>query len=169
MESANSLPSITPSPPTSDVPLGIGTTKFALLAPNIGSSMLIKSVSPFLTNAKLTTKLEFVSHATKDMTSFRELVSSPHSTTPSPPTQDAVNGTGTTRFASNAQADGSSTLIKFASLSLIFVLLMMPQEPASHASRDMISSTEFVSSLHSTMPNPPTSDAHPGTGTIRSA
>ena len=112
MEFANSLPSIMLSPLTQDVPLGIGTTKFALLAPNIGSSTLIKSVSPFLTNAKLMTKLEFVSHATKDMTSLRELVSSPHSTTPSPPTQDAVNGTGTTRFASNAQADGSSMLME---------------------------------------------------------
>ena len=152
-----------------DVPHGIGTTKFALLALKTGFSMLINYAIPFLTNVKSTMLPELALHATKDMTSLRELVSSPHSTTPSLPTQDAANGTGTTRFASNAQADGSSTLIKFASLSLIFVLLMMPQEPASHASRDMISSTEFVSSLHSTMPNPPTSDAHPGTGTIRSA
>ena len=112
MEFVNSLPSIMLSLPTSDVPLGIGTTKFVLLAPKIGSSMPIKFVSPFLINARLTTKLDFVSPATKDMTSLREPVSSPPSTTLSPPTQDAANGTGTTRFASNAQADGSSTLME---------------------------------------------------------
>ena len=95
-----------------DVLHGIGITKFVLLALKIGFSMLIKSVSPFLTNVKSMMLLELVLHATKDMTSLRELVSSLPSTTPSPPTQDAANGTGTTRSVLSAQADGSSTLME---------------------------------------------------------
>ena len=95
-----------------DVPHGIGTTKFALLALKTGFSMLINYAFPFLTNVKSTMLPELALLATKDMTSLRELVSSPHSTMPSPPTQDAANGTGTTRFASNAQADGSSMLME---------------------------------------------------------
>ena len=101
-----------PSLQMPDVLLGIGITKFALLALKIGSSMLIKYAFPFLTNVKSMTLLELALLATKDMTSLREPVSSPPSTTLSPPTQDAANGTGTTRFASNAQADGSSTLME---------------------------------------------------------
>ena len=104
--------STTPSPQMPDVPNGIGTTKFASNAQLNGLSMLTRSASLFLTNAKLTMLPDFVSHATKDMTSLRELVSSLPSTTPSPPTQDAANGTGTTRSALSAQADGSSTLME---------------------------------------------------------
>ena len=108
-----------------DVPHGIGTTKFALLALKIGFSMLINYAFPFLTNVKSTMLPELALHATKVMTSLMELASSPHSTTPSPPTQDAVNGTGTTKSAWLAPKTGSSMPIKSAFPFQTNALLMM--------------------------------------------
>ena len=51
-----------------DVLPGIGTTKSVSLALKIGSSMLIKFASQFLTNVNHTLKTEIVLHATKDTT-----------------------------------------------------------------------------------------------------
>ena len=65
-----------------------------------------------------------------------EHVSSQNSTMPSPPTQDVVIGTGTTKSAWLAPKDGLSTLTKFVPLSLTFVPLTMPLELVPHASRD---------------------------------
>ena len=97
-----------PSPPTPVVVFGTGTTKSVCPAPMDGSSMPTRSACPFLTTALLMTTVEPASPASRDMTSRKELVFSPHSTTPSPPTQAAVFGTGTTKFAFPAQRDGSS-------------------------------------------------------------
>ena len=120
-------------------------------------------------NANLTIPMDCVLHALLDMILLMELVSLELSTLPSLPTQDVANGTGTTRCALSALLNGLSMLIKFASPSLIFVLLTMPMELASHASRDMTSSMEFASSLPSTMLNPQTQDVPNGIGTTKSA
>ncbi len=52
-ENVSSQTLTTPSPLISDAPLGIGTTKSALLAQRPGSSMQIKSVCPSPINARL--------------------------------------------------------------------------------------------------------------------
>ena len=88
---------------------------------------------------------------------------------PSPPTQDAPPGTGTTKSASPAPKTGSSMLTKFAFPSLISANLTPKTVTAPHASRDTTSRKDSVSSLTSTMPSPPTPDAPPGTGTTKSA
>ena len=102
-----------PSHLTLDVPNGIGTTKSVLNVQPNGPSMLIKSVSPFLTNAKNMMLLVPAPLVSKDTTWSTELASSLPSTMLSPPTQDVPNGTGTTKFALNAQKSGFSTLMEF--------------------------------------------------------
>ena len=120
-------------------------------------------------NANPTIPMDCVLHALLDMILLMELVSLELSTLPSPLTQDAANGTGTTRFALSALLNGLSMLIKFASLSLTSVLLTMPMELASHASKDTTSSMEFANSQLSTTPSLQISDAESGIGTTKSA
>ena len=168
-EFANSQLSIMPSLQISDAPNGIGPIRSASNAQKIGFSTLMEFVCPFLTNANLTIPMDCVLHASRDMIWLMELVYLELSTLPSPPIQDAANGTGRTRFALSALLNGPSMLIKSASLSLTFVLLMMPQELASRASKDTTWLTEFVSSQLSTLPSLLTQDVPSGIGTTKSA
>ena len=50
---------------------------------------------------------------------------------------DVLNGTGIIKFVSNALKIGFSMLMEPAFQFLINVLLMMPMEHVSHASKDM--------------------------------
>ena len=120
-----------------DVLNGIGTIKSVSNAPKNGYSMLMESVLQFLINVLLTTQMELVSLVIKDTTLSMEFVSSLPSTMPTQLTQDVPPGIGTTKSVSNVQKTGPSMLIKSVLLSLIFVLLMMPMELVSHASKDM--------------------------------
>ena len=112
---------------------------------------------------------ELASHASRDMISSTEFVSSQLSTTLSLPISDVESGIGTIRSALNVQLSGPSTLMEFVCLSLIFVLPMMLMEPVPLASKDMIWLMESASSHHLTMPSPPTQDVLIGTGTTKSA
>ena len=117
----------------------------------------------------LTMLPELASHASRDMISSTEFVSSQLSIMLSLPTQDALSGIGTIRSALNVQLSGPSTLREFVCLFLIFVLPMMLMEPVPLASKDMIWLMEPASSHHSTTPNPPTQDVLIGTGITKSA
>ena len=117
----------------------------------------------------LTMLPELASHASRDMISSTEFVSSQRSTTLSLPISDVPSGIGTIRSALNVQLSGPSTLREFVCLFLIFVLPMMLMEPVPLASKDMIWLMESASSHHLTMPSPPTQDVLIGTGTTKSA
>ncbi len=67
-ENASSANLTTPSLQIWDVELGTGIAKFALNALTTGFSMLIRSVCQFLTNAKLTLRMETARAAITDMT-----------------------------------------------------------------------------------------------------
>jgi hypothetical protein len=69
-----------PSQLTLDVEHGTGTTKSVLPAPTNGPSTQTKFASPFLISVLLTTMLETVLLALKDMTSQTDHVSFPHLT-----------------------------------------------------------------------------------------
>ena len=113
-EFVSSQLSTLPSLLTQDVPNGIGITKSALSVQPNGLSTLMEFVFPFLTNVLLMTPMEPVFHASRDTISSTESANSPHSIMPSLQIMDVVNGTGTTKFASNAQLSGPSMLTKFA-------------------------------------------------------
>ena len=68
-----------------------------------------------------------------------EFASSLPSTMLNPQTQDVPNGTGTTKFALNAQKIGFSMLMEFVFPFQTNVLLMMPMELVFLASRDTTS------------------------------
>jgi hypothetical protein len=161
--------SITLNPLTLVALLGIGTIKFALLAPNNGLSTLIKFVYPFLTNVLLMPITVSASHVSRVMTLKKEPVSSLISTTLSPLIQDAPPGIGTIKSALAAQRIGPSMLIRFAFQFLTNVLLMPITEPVFHASRDTILRKEHVFSLNSTMPSLLTLVALLGTGITKFA
>ena len=161
--------SITPSLLIQDVPPGTGITKSALLAQMDGFSIQRKLVYPYLTNALLTEIMVLASHASKDMTLKKELVSSHHSTMLNPLTLDAPPGIGTIKSALLAPNNGLSTLIKFVYPFLTNALLMPITVPAFHVSRVMTLRMEPVSSLISTMLNPLILVAPPGIGTIKFA
>ncbi len=80
-----------------------------------------------------------------------------------------ANGTGTTKFASNALTTGSSTLKEFASPSLTNAKLMLKTEIVLLATTDTTLKKESASFLTQTMPNHLTLVVANGTGTIRSA
>ena len=63
----------------------------------------------FLTTAESTTQPVSVFHATRDTTSLTDNASSLHQTMPSHQISDVNSGTGTTKYASNAQEDSPST------------------------------------------------------------
>jgi hypothetical protein len=161
--------SITLNPLTLVALLGIGTIKFALLAPNNGLSSLIKFVYQFLTNVLLMPITVSASHVSRVMTLKKEPVSSLISTTLSPLIQDAPPGIGTIKSALAAQRIGPSMLIRFAFQFLTNVLLMPITEPVFHASRDTILRKEHVFSLNSTMPSLLTLVALLGTGITKFA
>ncbi len=152
-----------------DAEPGTGITKLAFHAQTDGSSMIRKSVLLFLTNAPPTIVLETASPAIRDTISRREPVSSPASTMPSPLIQDAAPGIGTTKFASLALRDGSSTTKRSAFQFLTNVLQAIRMETALPASRDMTLRTAPAFSLSSTMLTPLTQDVVPGTGIAKSA
>ena len=168
-EPAFSHHSTTLNPLTLVALLGIGTIKFALLAPNNGLSTLIKFVYPFLTNVLLMPITVSASHVSRVMTLKKEPVSSLISTTLSLLILDVPPGIGITKSALLALNNGLSMLIRFAFQFLTNVLLMPITVPASHASRDTILRTELAFSHHSTTPSLPILDAPPGTGITKSA
>ena len=79
----------------SDVPLGTGITKFVFNALTTGFSMLTKNVSLFLTNAKVTTKMDHALHAIMATILLKENASSPNPTMLNQVTSVAELGTGT--------------------------------------------------------------------------
>ena len=81
--------------------------------------------------------METVFLVTLDMILLMEFVNSQLSIMPSLLILDVLNGTGTTKFVLNAQKTGPLMLMEPALQFLINVLLMMPMEPVSHASKDM--------------------------------
>ena len=168
-EPAFSHHSTTLNPLTLVALLGIGTIKFALLAPNNGLSTLIKFVYPFLTNVLLMPITVSASHVSRVMTLKKEPVSSLISTTLSPLIQDAPPGIGTIKSALAAQRIGPSMLIRFAFQFLTNVLLMPITVLVFHASRDTILRKEHVFSLNSTMPSLLTLVALLGTGITKFA
>ena len=157
------------NPLTLDAPPGIGTIKFALLAPNNGLSTLIKFVYPSLTNALLMPITVPASHASRDTILRTELVFSHHSTTLSPLILDAPPGIGIIKFALLALNNGFSMLIRFAFQFLTNAPPTVITEPVFHASRVTILRMEPVFSLHSTMPSLLILDVPPGTGITKSA
>jgi hypothetical protein len=161
--------SITLNPLTLVALLGIGTIKFALLAPNNGLSTLIKFVYPFLTNVLLMPITVSASHVSRVMTLKKEPVSSLISTMLNPLILDVPPGIGITKSALAAQRIGPSMLIRFAFQFLTNVLLMPITEPVFHASRDTILRKEHVFSLNSTMPSLLTLVALLGTGITKFA
>ena len=167
MEFVNFLHSIMLNPLTLDVLNGTGTIKSVSNAPKNGYSMLMESVSLSVINALLMMPTELVSLVIKDTTLSMEFVSSLPLTMLNLQIMAALNGTGTTKFVLNAQKIGSRMLMELVSLFLINVLLMMLQVLASHASRDMTLSMEFVSSHHSTTLSLQIQDVQLGTGTIK--
>lgn len=136
MENASSLCPTMPIPLILDVELGIGTTKYACLAPTDGSSTPTRFAPLFLTNAPATITTEPVLPATRDTILSVVLASSLPQTTPSPPIQDAEPGIGTTKYAFHAQRDGLLMLIRFASQFLISALQAMVLETVLLAIRD---------------------------------
>jgi hypothetical protein len=83
----------------SDVELGIGIIKSVLSVQVDGFSMLKKHASQFQTNANLMTKLETVLLASMVTILRKDNASSQNQIMPSQLIQDAVFGTGTTKFA----------------------------------------------------------------------
>ena len=163
-----SLHSTMLNPLTLDAPPGIGTIKFALLAPNTGFSMPTKSVSQFLTNAPPTEIMEPAFHASKDTILRTEPVFSHHSTMPSLLTLDVPPGIGTIKSALAALNTGFSMEIRSVFPFLTNALLMLTTVLVFHASKDTILRTEPVNSLHSTMLILLTLVALPGIGIIKS-
>jgi len=166
-DSASSLTLTTPDPLILDAVFGTGTIKCASPAQVDGSPMLMEPVCPYLTNAKLTPKMETVLNATKDMTSPKDNASSLPSTTPSPLTPDVDSGIGTNKSALNAPTSGPSTLRKSACQFLINVNHMTIMVPVLLVSRDTILRKECVSSLSLTTPSHLISDAVFGIGTTK--
>jgi hypothetical protein len=90
----------------------------------------------FLINAQLTTVLDTAALASRDMTSKTANACSLTPTTPNPLIPDAEPGTGTTKNASPAQTDGSSTLKKFVLQFLTNAKLTLRTETAPLATTD---------------------------------
>lgn len=80
--------------PTLDAETGTGIIKFACLAQPTGFSMLIMSVSQYLTFALLMMRQVLVLLATLDMTCQLALASSPPQTMLNPQTLDVLIGIG---------------------------------------------------------------------------
>ena len=99
--------------------------------------MLMEFVFLLVISAKHQIPMETVFLVTLDMTLSTESANSQLSTMLNLPIQDVPNGTGTTKFVSNAQRTGPLMLMESALLSPINVLLMMPMELVSHATRAM--------------------------------
>ena len=134
MEPVFSLHSTMPSLLILDVPPGTGITKSASAAPSTGFSMETRNAFQFLTNALLMLITETASHASRDTILRTESVSSHPSTTPILPTLGVPPGTGTTKSASAAPRDGSSTQRRDACLLTITVTATTTVVPAPHAS-----------------------------------
>jgi hypothetical protein len=98
------------TPLTSAAEFGTGTIKSAFNAQMDGLSMPIRSALPSVISAKPTTPLVFASLVSRDTTSRTEPAFSVPSTMPSPLTQDALPGIGTTKSALPAPRDGLSML-----------------------------------------------------------
>ena len=113
-EAVSILPLILPPPLILDAPTGIGKDKNAFHAPRDGHSMITTSVCQLLISVPHTMIRENARPASRDMTLRMENASSLCPTTLSPLTLDAEPGIGTTKFASPAPADGSSTLTRSA-------------------------------------------------------
>jgi len=133
-ELAFSHHSTTLSPLIQDAPPGIGIIKSALLALNNGFSMETRNVFQFPTNALLMLITETVFHASRDTTLRTEPVSSHPSTTPILPTLDVPPGIGTTKSASAAPRDGSSTQRRDACPLTTTATATTTVVPAPHAS-----------------------------------
>jgi len=136
MEPAFSLNSTMLSLLILDVPPGIGITKSASAAPSTGFSMETRNVFQFPTNALLMLITETVFHASRDTTLRTEPVSSHPSTTPILPTLDVPPGIGTTKSASAAPRDGSSTQRRDACPLTTTATATTTVVPAPHASLD---------------------------------
>ena len=131
-----SLHSTTPSLLILDAPPGIGITKSVFLALNTGFSMETRSVFQFLINALLTEIMEHVFHASRDMILRTEPASPPILTTLTLLISDVPPGTGTTKSASAAPRDGSSTPKRDACPLTTTATATTRVEPALHASSD---------------------------------
>ena len=108
-EHVSSLSSTTLSPPTPAAEGGTGTTRCASSAPKDGPSTPTTSASLSATSAENTTLPDSALLASRATISLTVLVSSPSSTTPSPPMPAARLGTGMLRCASSARRTGFST------------------------------------------------------------
>jgi hypothetical protein len=137
--------------PIRDALNGIGPPKLVLLAQVDGFSMLITSALLFPINASHTTTPELAHHASRVMTLSADLVSFPPPTMHIQAILAVVYGLGILKCVFNVQTTGFSTPIRHACPSLTNAALMIIPVPASLVSRDMISSTELVSSLPQTM------------------
>ena len=129
-----SLHSTMPSLLILDVPPGTGITKSASAAQSTGFSMETRNVFQFLTNALLMLITETASHASRDTILRTEPVSSHPSTTPILPTLGVPPGTGTTKSASAAPRDGSSTQRRDACPLTTTATATTTVVPAPHAS-----------------------------------
>ena len=117
-----------------DTLFGTMITKSASAAPSTRFSMETRNAFQFLTNALLMLITETVFHASRDTTLRTEPVSSHPSTTPILPTLDVPPGIGTTKSASAAPRDGSSTQRRDACPLTTTATATTTVVPAPHAS-----------------------------------
>ncbi len=130
----------TPSLLMLDAEIGIGTTKFVLLAQRDTHSIQTKSVLQSVINVNLTTLQDNAQLASKATILSMVLVSSHLLTTPSLLMLDAENGIGTIKFVFNALIDGFLTQTSNVSPSMITALTMIPTlEPVLLVHLDMFS------------------------------
>ena len=137
MESVNSPHSTMLNHQIQDVLLGIGIIKSALNVQRIGLRMLMVLVFQLVIIVLPMMHQELALLATVDMISSTESVNSLHSTTLNLLTQDAVNGIGIIKSASNALKIGSLMLTVLVYQLVINVQLMIQMELVSHATKDM--------------------------------
>ena len=168
-ENVFSLTSITLSPQISDVELGTGTIRYALLAQTVGFSMLKKLACPSAINVNLILTTVTVPLATKDTTSRKANAFSLTSITLSPPIPDAELGTGTIRYALLAQTVGFSTLIRSACQFQTSAKVTVRMATVPLATKDTTSRKANAFSLTSTMLVLLILDVLLGTGIIKFA